>query len=466
MVQEPCLLWHPLWLSGFLFGTGDLLIKRSSYQKIFFGWWMVIVTGILSGLGHAFYSYGFSALFKPLSSELHFNRATTSVAAGIGRLEGGIEAPLTGWLVDRFGPRWVIFVGICITAVGLFLMNFINSLWAYYLVWGLIAGTGINLALTIAVDKTLANWFISKRGLAQGIKFPLIGLFGVIALPVITWQVAGPGWRTTCLIWAGVILAGAPLALLFVKQKRPEYYGLLPDGAKTESDSEADIGGMIDRGIDYASSLQEVEFTVRQAVKTPAYWMILAGFITQVTVHGGFTLHIIPFLTDLKDLKIDETLAGALMGMMIFFTIPSRFLAGFIADRVGKNRMQFLLAAAFLLQAAGLSVFCLNQSMTNVYWLLILYGLGNGAATPLYLVMLGRYFGRKAYGSIHGSMALIRAPFQFLAPVYSGWIYDTTGNYITAFSVFAGIAAFSTIVICLLRPPKPPTHITDIHQFM
>jgi MFS family permease len=43
---------------------------------------------------------------------MNFSRATTSVATGISRLEGGLEAPLTGWLVDKFGPRWVIFVGI------------------------------------------------------------------------------------------------------------------------------------------------------------------------------------------------------------------------------------------------------------------------------------------------------------------------------------------------------------------
>ena len=72
-------------------------------------------------------------------------------------------------------------------------MNFVNSLWAYYLVWGFIIGTGINLSLTIAVDKTLTNWFISKRGLAQGIKFALIGIVGAIVLPIVTWEVTEQG---------------------------------------------------------------------------------------------------------------------------------------------------------------------------------------------------------------------------------------------------------------------------------
>ncbi len=437
------------------------MIKRRSYRKIFFGWWTVIASGIISGLGHGFTSYGFSALFKPLAAELNFNRAVTSVAAGIARLEGGLEAPLTGWLVDRFGPRWVIFTGVCIAAAGILLMNIVNSLWAYYLVWGLLIGTGINLSLTIAIDKTITNWFISKRGLAQGIKFALIGIVGVIALPIITWQVGELGWRMTCLIWGGIMFACSPFALLTIKQKRPEYYGLLPDGAKTEA--ETDVEGMIDRGVEYASGFQEIEFTLRQAMRTPAYWMIVIAMAGYTAVFGGVTVHCIPFLTDRG---IEATTAGAMMGMMVFFTVPARFLGGVIADRVSKNRMPFLLAGSFLFQAAGIGAFCLSPSIATVYVMLILYGFGSGASTPLYLLILARFFGRKAYGSIHGSTNLIRAPIQFASPIYAGWVYDTTGSYMTAFVVFAATAALATIVMCFARPPKTPENITDVRQFV
>ncbi len=91
--------------------------------KPYFGWWIVLVTGVVSGLGHGFYNYGFSALFKPIASELGFSRAATSVAAGIGRLEGGLDAPITGWLVDRFGPRWVMVFGLGTMSLGLVLMS-------------------------------------------------------------------------------------------------------------------------------------------------------------------------------------------------------------------------------------------------------------------------------------------------------------------------------------------------------
>jgi cyanate permease len=439
------------------------LIKRRSPHRIFFGWWIVIVTGLFSGLGHGVYLYGISALFKPIASELNFSRATTSIATGISRLEGGVQSPLTGWLTDKFGPRWIIFTGICIAATGLLLMNFIDSLWTYLIVWGILIGTGVNLALTIAVDKTIANWFISRRGLAQGTKFTIISIVAIIALPLITWQVAEYGWRITCMTWGGIIFVSAPFALLFVRQKRPEYYGLLPDGVKIEPGSEAGTEGMIDRGIEYAATFQEVEFTLRQALRTPAYWLLAVAVICQSIIWGGFAVHCIPFLTDIG---INETAAGGMMGMMVFFSIPPRFLGGFIADKIAKNRLHFLLAGSFLSQAIGIGVFLLNPSVPMVYVMLILFGFGSGAIPPLYLLMLARYFGRKAYGSIFGILGFLRAPFQFLAPIYAGWVYDTTGSYTAAFLLFTITAVIAIVVLCLIRIPKAPAHISDIRQFL
>ena len=155
-----------------------------------------------------------------------------------------------------------------------------------------------------------------------------------------------------------------------------------------------------------------------------------------------------------------------MMAMMVFFTIPARFLSGFLTDHIRKDRLQFLLAGAFLFQAVGITAFLLKQTIAMVYVFFILYGFGNGASTPLRLMIGSRYFGRKAFGTILGSILVIESPLGFLAPVYSGWIYDTTGSYITAFILFAALATLSTFLICLARPPKPPAEVTDIRKFM
>jgi len=342
-------------------------------------------------------------------------------------------------------------------------MNFITTPWHYYVAWGVIIGLGHNLGLTIAVDKALTNWFIGKRGLAFGIRFAIIGICGVIVVPVVTWLVAAEGWRTTCLIWAGVMSAAIPLSWLLIKQERPEYYGLLPDGVTSEAAVETDKDTMFSRGLEYAESFEEKEFTLRQALRTRAYWLLLLAWACTILVFGGFTIHCIPFLTDMG---ITPTVAGGMMAMMVFFTIPSRFLAGFLADRVRRDRLQFLAAGAFLLQAAGLIAFLMQQDVTMAYVLLILYGFGNGAATPLRLTMGGRYFGRKAFASILGVGMLFTAPLSMLAPIYAGWIYDTTSSYTIAFIIFAVLLVSAAFFLCFLRPPKPPEQITDFRKFM
>ena len=98
--------------------------------------------------------------------------------------------------------------------------------------------------------------------------------------------------------------------------------------------------------------------------------------------------------------------------------------------------------------------------------MLIFYGFGSGAAVPLYLLILARYFRRKAYGSIHGATSLFRAPVQFASPIYAGSVYDTTGSYMTAFIVFSATAALATVIMCFARPPESPEHIGDVRQFV
>ncbi len=426
--------------------------KRKSKFHLFTGWWSVLFIGVVSGLGHGFNMYGLSVFFKDIASEFNIERATTSWSAGIGRLEGGITSPLVGWLSDKFGPRWIVVIGIFIAAAGMIAMYFITQVWHYYVAWGVFIGLGLNIGLTVACDKMINDWFIKRRGLAQGIKFALIGVFGIVIIQVVTWLNDIRDWRFCCLVWGIIMLASIPLAYLLIKPQRPEYYGQLPDGAELESDVEKNEQEMIARGISYASSLQETEYSFKQALKTSTYWLMIIGFSVHNFIAGGFNLHVFPFLTDIG---IDDAAASGMMGLMIFFTIPARFFGGIIADRVPKRNLQFLLVVAFLLQVIGISTYLLGHSLVAVYVLLICHGLSSGAMTPLVVLILGRYFGRKAFGSILGTMIAFLAPMSLFSPVYYGWIFDINSSYDVAFITAVSMAAIAVVATFFIRPPKP-----------
>jgi len=427
--------------------------KKKSRPRIFFGWWTVAFIGLISGVGHGFNTYGISVIFLPISKELGLNRAATSWAPGIGRLEGGFTSPLVGWLSDKFGPRWIVVFGICVAGTGMIVMNYITEVWQYYVAWGAMIGLGLNIGLTVAVDKTINDWFIRRRGLAQGIKFASISILGIIVVQAITPLVEIRDWRFTCLLFGIIMLASIPLAYIMVRPHRPEHYGMLPDGADTGAGKEDEELDMETRGAGYASSYQEIEYTFKQAVKTGTFWLLIATFSVHNIVAGGFNLHIHPFLTDVG---FTDATASALMGFMIFFTIPSRFFGGLFADRVPKNRIQFLLTAAFLFQVIGLSTYLLFQNIPAAYILLACHGLSSGAVTPLVVVILGRYFGRRSFGSILGTTVAVLSPLGMLAPVFYGWVFDKTGSYNNAFITAVVLAVTAVVLSCLVRIPKLP----------
>jgi MFS family permease len=426
--------------------------RKSSKLRIFTAWWSVLFIGVVSGLGHGFNAYGISVFFKDISSELQLSRAATSWAPGIGRLEGGITSPLVGWLSDKFGPRWVVIVGVLITGAGLILMNFITQVWQYYVFWGLLIGFGLNIGLTVACDKMINDWFIRRRGLAQGIKFGLISVLAIVVIQIVSPLVELRGWRFTCLIWGFIMLATVPLSYLLVKPRRPEYYGLLPDGAEVGAETKTKED-MIARGIGYASTFQETEYSFKEAVKTGTYWLLLIGFSVNNIISSGFNLHVYPFLTDEG---ISAEVAASMMGMMIFFTAPARVFGGIIADRLPKSRLHLILLVAFLLQVIGLSTFLGFQSLPAIYVLLACHGLSSGVVTPVIVLILGRYYGRKSFGSILGTMVAFLSPMGLLAPVYYGRVFDATQSYNLAFITALGLAIVAVVTMLFVRVPRPP----------
>jgi cyanate permease len=427
---------------------------------MFLGWWMTLLSGMTTGLGHAFCLRGFSALFKPISADLGFSRAVTSGADGIRRLQFGFMAPFIGWLCDRFGPRWIMMAGICFLVVGLVLMNFVNSLLAYYVVWGVIIGMGNGLGLTIAPDKALTEWFVAKRGRAFSIRFVLVSMVSAAFLPLITWMINTYGWRNSSLVWSIVMGVTLPFVWLTIKEKRPEYYGLLPDGLPSTKPEATESVQILEEGLAYAANFQESEFSLPQAMKTQAYWILILADASGMVVYAGFGLHCIPLITDLG---IAPTVAGSLMSMMILFTIPSNFLGGLIADRTRKERLKFILGAAYLCQAFGIAAFLLNPSTLTLYILLILFGFGSGPVRALLILIRARFFGRKAYGSIEGTSLTFGTPFSILSPIYAGAIFDKTGSYYSAFAVFAAMAAFAAFILCLIRHPNAAFRLSRLH---
>jgi sugar phosphate permease len=328
------------------------------------------------------------------------------------------------------------------------------------MVWGLLMGVGLAFGCDIPTDKAIVNWFVNKRGSALGIKFTIEALSGVVILPIIAWLLTNQGWRLTSVI-AGLAIAivGFSLTFLFIKDHRAEFYGLLPDGAIRKEEAEKPKN-TLNQSLSHPDKSGEVEYTLKQTMKTSPYWLIVSVGCLSGLATPMMRVHCVPFLTDIGYSPVE---AAAMMGILISSSIPARFAIGFIIDRMKTNHLRFILVGGYLLQALGIFAFLSHKTTAMIYVWFILTGLGQGISFGVTLPMIARYYGRKAYGSIDGIRMMMITPTALVAPVYCGWVYDTTNSYMSLFGLFAGLLVISGIIAIFILPPKSTVQLTNFH---
>src|SRR5436853_4204258 len=136
--------------------------------RIFYGWWIVVAAflNLLFAVGIIF--YGFPVFYPSLVQSLGFTRAQVTQGFLLGFLVVGVLlAFVAGALIDRFGARSVILVGVVFVGSSLILMGTISKLWQYYALC-ISEVLGYTLAGPIPNQVLIANWFRVRRGRAMG----------------------------------------------------------------------------------------------------------------------------------------------------------------------------------------------------------------------------------------------------------------------------------------------------------
>jgi MFS family permease len=438
--------------------------KNKKKLKIFPGWLTVIASGIMNGWGWGAWGYGFGAYFKPLTEEFGWSRAQISAAYSLNRLEGGLEGPFGGYFTDKYGARIVNFIGFFMAGLGLILMNWVNSLTMFLFLWGFIVSFGFNLGMTGPLETTIANWFVRRRGLATSINRFMLAVIASQIPPIMTMFLIKYGWRHAFLISGALTwVIGLPLTWFFVRPHRPEYYGLLPDGEVLEVTE--DDNSLIEASqIRIAAEFGEVEFTLREAIQTRAFWSQTIATLLGSLVWPMVSVHQIPHLIDMGVNPVD---AAAALGLMVFISAPARLVGGIMSDRISTNRLKYIRMAARFLNVLGLVFLMRATNLQSVYIFTILYGLGLGISAGSGTAIRGRYFGRKAFSTIQGTGALINLPMNILAPIYIGWVYDVTGSYSSVFTQGIVVLVLATIVLYFYDPPKKKINVvSSVDKFM
>ena len=411
---------------------------------MYYGWWMVAITSVMSFFASGIFFRGFGVLVLPIRDQLMITQAQTNLVFSVARAEGGLEGPLAGWLIDKFGNRKVLVPSLMITVAGYFLMAFwMPSLWSFAVVYLGLVSLGNSMAFQHACFAALNQWFIRRRSLSISILAAVASLGGLALIPTMNLLI-----DKTNLQW-GLIASGLFYLLILLPicywfRNRPEDMGLLPDGA-TRPPAVTGTRG---------TTRQEYrDYTVREALRTQAYWFLLLGAGLRQTATLGILVSLFPIL--IEDKGMSPQMAANLVGAMSAINFVSRLVMGYLGDRVSKKA---ILGLSLTVEGIGYLFLWLGDWQTAVGITLVLgfvicEGMMDGAGVIVWAA-LGEYFGRSRFATLRGYITFGYAWALVASPVYAGWIYDRFGNYDRAILPGAICAMIAGVFFMLIK--KPP----------
>lgn len=412
---------------------------------LFYGWIIVFaglwVTLVIFGVDNSF-----SVFFKPLAGEFGWDRGRTSLAYSLSWVSFGFLSIVAGRLVDRYGPRTVMFVGTLIFAVGILLLSQLNALWQLYVIFGVLLSIG-KAANVIPLVATVLNWFVARRGLALAIAQSQ-GVGTVLISPMAAWLIALYGWRVSYLVLSLLVLATA-LPLILLIRRRP---------ADLKLQAYGDTGnGREPRGV-----ILRVDWTLTQVLHNRTFWVANAIVFSCCTCHSIVMLHLVNFFTDRG---VAPTAAASMFALISMFAMVGKLANGVLADRIGSRQAITLFLA---LQTAMVPCFYMAWHPWFYYMIGALFGIGMGGPMPSYALLFREFFGQKAIGSILGVFTAMSSTGMAVGGYLGGFMHDRFDGYAEAFllSLMAGTTA--TLLTFLLKPPaqaRPPLRVQTLPQW-
>jgi MFS family permease len=347
--------------------------------------------------------------------------------------------------------------GFVVFGVGFILLSQVQSLWQYYAVFVLMA-IGFSSTAFFPLTVAMVNWFERKR--ARVLATMSLGFAGGgLLVPVIAYSLEHWGWRETAFA-SGILMIVVGIPLAQVMRRRPEDYGEVVDGIR-EPEPVADVQAQVASTAPVRREPTETnnrpsrDFTLREAMHTPAFWLISLGHGSALFVVGAVSVHVISHLKE--DLGYSVGAAALVVTLMTVFQIGGMLIGGAIGDRVDKR---MLAATCMFMHMIGMLLVAFAVNVIMVIAFAVLHGLAWGARGPMMQAMRADYFGRTHFGAIMGVSTTLIIFGQVGGPLFAGFMADRTGSYELGFSILAVLAGLgSGFFIFAKRPvlPERPT---------
>jgi OFA family oxalate/formate antiporter-like MFS transporter len=397
--------------------------------------WGQLIFGIICMVMIANLQYGWTLFVNPIDQKYHWGRAAIQIAFSIFVLTETWLVPVEGYLIDKFGPKAMIFGSGILVAIAWVLNAYADSLTLLYLA-AAIGGIGAGIIYGGSVGNAL-KWFPDRRGLAAGLTAAGFGAGSALTIIPIANLIASSGYETA-FFWFGI--GQGIIVMIFSLFLRAPESGEAPPSALVQQSRR--------------------DYQWKEVLKTPIFWVMYAMFV-MVGVGGLMaTAQLAPIAKDFKVDGIPVSLIGITLPALTFALSIDRVLNGicrpffgWVSDHIGRENTMFI---AFFLEGVG--IYSLLYFASNPVLFVLLSGVvffAWGEIYSLFPATCTDLYGRKFATTNYGLLYTAKGTASLLVPL-GNVVYDASGKSWTAVFIVAAILNIIAAVMALavLKPMR------------
>jgi MFS family permease len=324
----------------------------------------------------------------------------------------GPASPLTGMLLDRWGPRVVYPAGVLLLGTGCLLAGHLTQLWQFQACIGILNGMGVSMLGMVPASMLISRWFRERMSTAMGIAYAGFGTGTLLIVPLAQYLIEAHGWRDAYRIMAIAILLLFPLVFLLPWH---EIAGGAPRGERRRNDPPEEANAS----------------PVRSALRTRAYWQLVQVFSFTALAMYAMLAQIVAYLVQVGLQPIEAASAFGAAGLL---SVLGMTASGWSSDRFGARATA---TASFVSTFLGIGILVL-LSFYPLRWLVIpfvlIFGISQGARGPIVASLTARLFRGPAFATINGTIFASMSIGGALGSWMSGVLYDWTGGYRASFA--------------------------------
>ena len=406
--------------------------------RIFYGWWIVVVTFIANFMSNGMSFYGWNAILPELCRLNNWSRTAVNIAPSLSAL-GVLAQPFFSRMVLKFGPRRMMLGSVFFSCASYALMARSHSLGLFYAMAAVlyIANVGIN---GLVPNTAVSNWFERYRGKALGISTSGISLSGAI-IPLLLFfllrhfSLGQATLLNALLSW--VLVFSAAVVLM---KDHPEEHGMFVDGLEPDA---APV-------LQSERKVEPCDLSNRELFRSRAFWNIGLAYGLMLPGVVGVMSQLAPRF---KDIGFSGQRAMVMMSFAALVGAAGKVLWGWLCDKFDSRKVVSL---SILCQLAGLLVLISSRSEGVLAMFIVLFGLGMGGVMSTLPVVAADFFGRNNFAKAYGYIALFLV-FQSSGYLMMGGSFDLFGTYNYA---YLGFIIFYLIALVLMLTARHPGEIS------